>query len=584
MNLSFPTDNFIEADEIAPIYSVQGDRILKYSVNLQHTGLNEFKTISAPDLLTIEIKIENQCEKWIEKWAKIHEKQKLQSKKEASQAEAESRTEEASELFNQIENILIYTLDIDDTIDWDTLKNKQNFNKKAPKQPKKAPKIPFSQEPDRNDAKYNPKFSLFEKLFSSLKQKKILKMNNLYADDLSKWKNKYNNIKTKNKVIEEDHASSIKEYEKLLKTWEEEKEKFNQKKEIHNNKIDEMKKKYFDKDPNSVLEYCEMVINNSKYPDFISKDFEIDYNDVNNHLIIEYSLPPLEAFPTLKEVKYISTKNDFKETTISQSELNKIFDSTIYKICIRTIHELFEADAAEAVSMVTFNGWINSINPATGNKENTCIVSIQASKEEFSKINLSNVDPKLCFKSLKGIGSSKLFGITPVQPILQIDKTDKRFVQSKDVVDNIDNSTNLAAMNWEDFEQLIRELFEKEFESGGGEVKVTQASKDGGVDAIAFDPDPIRGGKIVIQAKRYTNVVGVSAVRDLYGTVMNEGATKGILVTTADYGPDAYTFAKGKPLTLLNGSNLLHLLQKHGHQAKIDLKEAKKILAEQEKQ
>jgi len=77
--------------------------------------------------------------------------------------------------------------------------------------------------------------------------------------------------------------------------------------------------------------------------------------------------------------------------------------------------------------------------------------------------------------------------------------------------------------------------------------------------------------------------VGVSAVRDLYGTTLNEGATKGILVTTADYGPDAYEFAKGKPLTLLNGSNLLHLLEKHGHHAKIDLREAKKILAEKEK-
>lgn len=76
-------------------------------------------------------------------------------------------------------------------------------------------------------------------------------------------------------------------------------------------------------------------------------------------------------------------------------------------------------------------------------------------------------------------------------------------------------------------------------------------------------------------------MVGVSAVRDLYGTTVNEGATKGILVTTADYGPDAYEFAKGKPLTLLNGSNLLHLLEKHGHRAKIDLKEAKKLLAEQ---
>ena len=130
---------------------------------------------------------------------------------------------------------------------------------------------------------------------------------------------------------------------------------------------------------------------------------------------------------------------------------------------------------------------------------------------------------------------------------------------------------------------MIRELFEKEFQTNGGEVKVTQASRDGGVDAIAFDPDPIRGGKIVIQAKRYTNTVGVSAVRDLYGTVLNEGATKGILVSTADYGPDAYEFSKGKPLTLLNGSNLLHLLEKHGHHAKIDLREAKKIIAEKEK-
>ena len=74
----------------------------------------------------------------------------------------------------------------------------------------------------------------------------------------------------------------------------------------------------------------------------------------------------------------------------------------------------------------------------------------------------------------------------------------------------------------------------------------------------------------------------VSAVRDLYGTVVNEGANKGILVTTAEYGPDAYNFATDKPITLLNGSNLLHLLNKHGHHAKIDLKEAKKILAEQE--
>ncbi|MDI6816723.1 MAG: restriction endonuclease, partial [Actinomycetota bacterium] len=223
---------------------------------------------------------------------------------------------------------------------------------------------------------------------------------------------------------------------------------------------------------------------------------------------------------------------------------------------------------------------VRAINRATGKEQNNCILSIQVSKSEFQGIDLSNVDPKACFKNLKGVASSRLSSLTPVQPILQISRTDKRFVESYEVASQIDRSTNIAAMDWEDFEHLIRELFEKEFQASGGEVKVTQASRDRGVDAIAFDPDPIRGGKIVIQAKRYTNTVDVSAVRDLYGTVLNEGATKGILVSTADYGSDAYEFAKGKPITLLNGSNLLHLLEKHGHHARIDLREAKRILAE----
>ncbi|MCI1978383.1 MAG: restriction endonuclease [Bifidobacteriaceae bacterium] len=78
------------------------------------------------------------------------------------------------------------------------------------------------------------------------------------------------------------------------------------------------------------------------------------------------------------------------------------------------------------------------------------------------------------------------------------------------------------------------------------------------------------GGKIVIQAKRYKNTVGVAAVRDLYGTMQNEGATKGILVTTSGYGSASYQFAKNKPLELIDGPNLLWLLKTHaGVDAKI---------------
>jgi restriction system protein len=93
-----------------------------------------------------------------------------------------------------------------------------------------------------------------------------------------------------------------------------------------------------------------------------------------------------------------------------------------------------------------------------------------------------------------------------------------------------------------------------------------------------FDPNPITGGKYVIQAKRYTNTVDVSAVRDLVAVVSKEGASRGILVTTSSFGSDAYQFAQGYPVTLLSGNELLGLLQKHGYDFKIDLKEAKRML------
>jgi restriction system protein len=64
-------------------------------------------------------------------------------------------------------------------------------------------------------------------------------------------------------------------------------------------------------------------------------------------------------------------------------------------------------------------------------------------------------------------------------------------------------------------------------------------------------------------AKRYKNTVGVSAVHDLFGTMQNEGASKGILVTTSGYGKAAFDFAKGKPIELLDGGNLLFLLAEH---------------------
>jgi restriction system protein len=562
------------------VLNAKGDRILKFTVDVSHKGLKEHKILTAPEEDMLDNKIRMQANKWAEKWERIEIKRKNIKEKEANVKEANTRTSDANKELEDVENLLIHTLSVDDKVDWEKLKKRNGFTKEKPLKPTKKEKIPYTSEPNKHSSAYTPNFTFFEKIFRSKKEKKISEYDNKFRLAVTEWEKEKSSIDLMNTKSAKGYDDQLKKWKEELANWELLKKKFIQKQKEFNLKVDKMRESYLKLDVNSIIEYCEMVLNNSKYPDTFPQDFELEYNPANKILIVEYELPSIDCFPKVKEVKYIASRKELKEYYITKAQANKMFDAAMYKIALRSIHELLEADAANAIDAISFNGWIKAVNKATGKEETNCILSIQAKKEEFIDIDLVNVDPKLCFKNLKGVASSKLSNITPIQPILQISREDKRFRDSYTVVDDIDNTTNLAAMDWEDFEHLIRELFEKEFQSNGGEVKVTQASRDGGVDAIAFDPDPIRGGKIVIQAKRYTNTVGVAAVRDLYGTVVNEGATKGILVSTADYGPDAYDFAKGKPITLLNGSNLLHLLGKHGHHAKIDLKEAKRILSE----
>jgi restriction system protein len=560
---------------IENIWNVNRTKILRFQQEIWHEGLKEHKVISAPERDILNNKVRVQLDKWNIKWNEIQEKKRVEDIKKASAEEAIRRTKEAEERINEVENLLISTLEINHIIDWDALKNKSEFNEPYPIKPCEPSLVTLPFYPDKNAPEFQPIFNILTRLFKSLKNKAIYEAEQKYKSTYDEADRLYQEKIQLNNQLLKQHQMNLDEYEIKSNEWNKKKEEYIQKQKEFNSGIENFKQQYFNNDIDSVINYCDLVLSDSVLPDFINKEFDIDYNAETKILIIDYKLPEIEKYPNLKEVKYVASKNELNEIYLNSNVLEKLFDATIYKMVLRILYEEFQADAVNALDAISLNGWINYLNKATGNREDACIISIQVKKEAFNNIDLMNVDPKACFKNLKGVGSSKLAGITPIQPILTLNKNDKRFVESYNVSNQLDDSTNLAAIPWEDFEHLIRELFENEFSSNGGEVKVTQASRDGGVDAVAFDPDPIRGGKIVIQAKRYTNTVGVSAVRDLYGTVMNEGATKGILVTTADYGPVAYEFAKNKPLTLLNGGNLLHLLEKHGHKAKIDLKEAR---------
>mgnify|MGYP003387191378 CR=1 FL=1 len=120
----------------------------------------------------------------------------------------------------------------------------------------------------------------------------------------------------------------------------------------------------------------------------------------------------------------------------------------------------------------------------------------------------------------------------------------------------------LNSMTPNEFELFVGRLLE----SMGFLVKVTQASRDGGIDCVILDNTPLKGcGKAIVQVRRYTdNPVGEPAVRDLYGVLHHEKAGKAILITTSSFTSEAFKFAADKPIELIDGRQLQKLVVNSG--------------------
>jgi restriction system protein len=221
----------------------------------------------------------------------------------------------------------------------------------------------------------------------------------------------------------------------------------------------------------------------------------------------------------------------------------RLYTSVIAQTALRTVYEVFQADRPGHIDSVVLNGYVNTFDPGSGMPVRPRLVTVRTTREAFCALNLAQVEPLACLKTLNAGVSRSPAELIPVRPVLEFNMVDPRFIEETDVLSTMDQRPNLMELTPGQFEYLITNLFEKM----GLETRQTQASRDGGVDCVAYDPRPIFGGKVIIQAKRYKHTVGVSAVRDLFGTLQNEGASKAILVTTSGYGKAPFDFANGKP-------------------------------------
>ncbi|OLS03786.1 restriction endonuclease [Tissierella creatinophila] len=114
---------------------------------------------------------------------------------------------------------------------------------------------------------------------------------------------------------------------------------------------------------------------------------------------------------------------------------------------------------------------------------------------------------------------------------------------------------DLDTMSGLDFEKFILVHFQNQ----GYKGEVTKATNDYGADLI-LNKD---GSKIVVQAKRWKDKVGITAIQEIVGAINYYGASKGMVITNSYFTSNAQNLAKANNIELWDRDMLIGIMSKN---------------------
>ncbi|MGW1196730.1 restriction endonuclease [Streptomyces sp. NPDC002536] len=330
--------------------------------------------------------------------------------------------------------------------------------------------------------------------------------------------------------------------------------------EEHNGTLHQRTEAYRAGDAEAVEWFLGQALGASAYPKGFPRKHRIAFRPATGDVLIEIQLPAEDVVPSVRGYKYIKSRDEITPLPRPDKERKELYSSLLAQMTLRTVHEVFSSDVDKVVNGITLNGHVTAVDRATGHKVSPCLVTMSTDREQFGTLRLSQVDPAACLTRLNALVSPNPYDLEPVRPIIEFDLSKYRLMDSMDVVADLDSRPVLIKLTPTEFEHLIRQLYE----AIGMEAWNTQASKDEGVDAVAISKDPVFNGECIIQAKRYSKLVGVESVQALAGVVEHKRAAKGVLITTSWFGRASHDFARqhGR-LQLIEGPELKYLIKEH---------------------
>jgi len=126
--------------------------------------------------------------------------------------------------------------------------------------------------------------------------------------------------------------------------------------------------------------------------------------------------------------------------------------------------------------------------------------------------------------------------------------------RKRKLLDDQQDIDSIKALSWKEFEELVAEVYRRQ----GFRIIENGFGPDGGVDVKLIKDNQTT----LVQCKQWRSKnVGVAVIRDMFGVLTAESASKVVIICCGGFTRDAISFAENKPIELVGGTELLSIVK-----------------------
>jgi restriction system protein len=165
----------------------------------------------------------------------------------------------------------------------------------------------------------------------------------------------------------------------------------------------------------AVQEYVSIVLANSVYPVHFPVEHEASFDPATAELRMSALLPPPDTLPTTKAYKYVKASDEIVGTPLSQKARKDRYLDAVRSATLRSLHEIFEADRRGLIKTISLEVGTNTIDPATGKPTHVLFAAVGAERDAFLEIDLSSIVPAATLDHLGAAVSKNPYELVAVK-------------------------------------------------------------------------------------------------------------------------------------------------------------------------